>query len=92
MPLRLFASRERGGAYAGRMLYLGAMIGFFFFTTQYLQEALGFSPLQAGLGFLPMTLVNFAVAMAIPPSAAPGSQRACCLPAGSPPRSSGWPG
>jgi hypothetical protein len=28
--------------------------------------ALGFTPLQAGLGFLPMTIVNFAVAMAIP--------------------------
>src|SRR3954466_4781158 len=66
MPLRLFRSRERSGAYAARMLYLGAMIGFFFFTTQYLQDALGFTPLQAGLGFLPMSLVNFAVAMAIP--------------------------
>ncbi|HET6393221.1 MAG TPA: MFS transporter [Blastococcus sp.] len=66
MPLRLFRSRERSGAYAARLLYLGAMIGFFFFTTQYLQDALGFTPLQAGLGFLPMSLVNFAVALAIP--------------------------
>lgn len=65
MPLRLFRSRERSGAYAARMLYLGAMIGFFF-TTQYLQDGLGFTPLQAGLGFLPMSVVNFAVAMAIP--------------------------
>ena len=70
MPLRLFRSRERSGAYAARMLYLGAMIGFFFYTTQYLQDALGFSPLEAGLGFLPMSLVNFAVAMAIPRLAA----------------------
>ncbi|MFC6344031.1 MFS transporter, partial [Nocardioides hankookensis] len=66
MPLRLFASRERSGAYLARMLYLGAMIGFFFFTTQYLQGVLGWTPLQAGLGFLPMTAVNFAVAMAVP--------------------------
>ncbi|WP_198664457.1 MFS transporter [Jiangella endophytica] len=66
MPLRLFCSWERSGAYAARMLYLGAMIGFFFFTTQYLQDALGFTPLQAGLGFLPMSLVNFVVAMAVP--------------------------
>jgi len=66
MPLRLFRSRERSGAYAARMLYLGAMIGFFFFTTQLMQDGLGFSPLQAGLGFLPMSLVNFAVALAIP--------------------------
>jgi EmrB/QacA subfamily drug resistance transporter len=66
LPLRLFRSRERSGAYAARMLYLGAMIGFFFFTTQYLQDALGFTPLQAGAGFLPMSLVNFAVALAVP--------------------------
>jgi len=66
MPLRLFRSRERSSAYAARMLYLGAMIGFFFFTTQYMQDALGFTALQAGLGFLPMSLVNFAVAIAIP--------------------------
>jgi predicted MFS family arabinose efflux permease len=66
MPLRLFASRVRAGAYLARMLYLGAMIGFFFYTTQYLQGVLGFSALQAGVAFLPMTAVNFAVAMAIP--------------------------
>ncbi|WP_291764090.1 MFS transporter [Cellulomonas sp. 73-145] len=66
MPLRLFANRQRAGAYAVRMLYLGAMMGFFFFTTQYLQDVLGFTPLQAGAGFLPMTAVNFVVAMSIP--------------------------
>ncbi|WP_255771548.1 MFS transporter [Pseudarthrobacter sulfonivorans] len=66
MPLRLFASRRRIGAYLARFLYLGAMIAFFFFTTQFMQEVLGFDPLQAGLAFLPMTAVNFAVAMAIP--------------------------
>lgn len=41
MPLHLFASRVRTGAYLARMLYLGAMIGFFFFTTQFLQGVLG---------------------------------------------------
>lgn len=66
MPLRLFASRRRTGAYVARFLYLGAMIGFFFFTTQFMQEVLDFDPLQAGFGFLPMTAVNFVVAMGIP--------------------------
>lgn len=66
MPLRLFRSGRRTGAYVARFLYLGAMIGFFFFSTQLMQEVLGFNPLQAGLGFLPMTAVNFAVAMSIP--------------------------
>jgi EmrB/QacA subfamily drug resistance transporter len=66
MPLRLFASRERSGAYAARILFLGAMMGFWFFLTQYLQRVLGFSPLAAGFAFLPMTVANFAVAVAVP--------------------------
>jgi EmrB/QacA subfamily drug resistance transporter len=66
LPLRLLASRERAGAYLARFFYLAAMIGFFYFSTQFMQDVLGLSPLQAGLGFLPMTAVNFAVAMSIP--------------------------
>jgi EmrB/QacA subfamily drug resistance transporter len=66
MPLHLFASRVRTGAYLARMLYLGAMIGFFYFTTQFLQGVLGYSALEAGIAFFPMTVVNFVVAMAIP--------------------------
>ncbi len=66
MPLRLFASAERSAAYAGRVLFLGAMMGFWFFITQYLQTVHGYSPLEAGLGFLPMTIVNFVVAVAVP--------------------------
>ena len=66
MPLRLFRSRERSGAYAARVLFLGAMMGFWFFITQYLQVAHGYTALQAGLGFLPMTVVNFLVAIEVP--------------------------
>jgi EmrB/QacA subfamily drug resistance transporter len=66
MPLRLFASRQRSGAYAARLLFLAAMAPFWFFTTQYLQGVDGYSPVTAGLAFLPATLVNFAAAMAIP--------------------------
>jgi len=66
MPLRLFADRRRVAAYLSRAAYMGAMIGFFLFTSQLMQDTLGFSALQAGLGFLPMTVVNFAVASAVP--------------------------
>ena len=66
MPLHLFADRRRSGAYAARALYLGAMIGFFFFTTQLMQDVLGFSAFEAGLGFIPMTAVNFVVATLFP--------------------------
>src|SRR4051794_13468626 len=66
MPLRLFSSRERSGAYAARLLFLGAMAPFWFFTTQWLQSVAGFSAVLAGLAFLPVTLPNFASAMAVP--------------------------
>ena len=66
MPLRLFASRERSGAYLARLFFLGGMLGFWFFTTQFLQGVLGFTPFEAGLAFLPTTLPNFAAAMTVP--------------------------
>jgi EmrB/QacA subfamily drug resistance transporter len=66
MPLRLFRSAERSGAYLSRFLFAGAMLGFFFFVSQFMQGVLGFSPLQAGFAYLPMTVVNFAVAVLIP--------------------------
>ena len=66
LPLRLFASGERCGAHLARMLFLGGMVGFWFFSTQYLQEVMGYGPMKAGLAFLPVTLANFASAMLIP--------------------------
>jgi hypothetical protein len=81
MPLRLFASRERAGAYGGRILYLGAMLGFWFFLTQYLQGVYGYSPLAAGVAFLPMTLANFAVALAVPQLTRRLGKGACSPPA-----------
>ncbi|MGW7528023.1 MFS transporter [Streptomyces sp. NPDC054783] len=66
VPLRLFASRERSGAYVTRMLYMGAMMGFFFFTAQFVQSVYHWTPLQAGASFMPMTLINFCLAVQVP--------------------------
>lgn len=66
LPLRLFANKVRSGAYVARMLFLGGMVGFWFFSTQYLQGVLGFTPLQAGLAFLPVTLPNLLSAVMVP--------------------------
>lgn len=66
MPLRLFASAERSGAAIARLLFAGTMIAFFFFTTQYFQGVYGWTPLQAGLGFLPMSLVQFGSSLFVP--------------------------
>jgi EmrB/QacA subfamily drug resistance transporter len=65
-PLRLFGSRERSGAYTARVLFVGAMFGTFFFLTQYLQRVRGFGPLEAGVAFLPMTLVMFSMVLVVP--------------------------
>lgn len=65
MPLRVFKNSERAGAYLARMLFLGAMMAFWFFITQFLQEVYGFSPLMAGLGFFPMTIANFISALQV---------------------------
>src|SRR3954452_21276364 len=65
-PLRLFASRERSGAYAARMLVVGGMFSMFFFLSQYLQGVRGYSPLETGIAFLPMTLVMFSMVRVVP--------------------------
>ena len=76
-PLRLFANRERTGAYAARVMFVGAMFGMFFFLTQYLQGVRGFSPLEAGVAFLPLSLVMFSMVFVVP-SSSRGSATAVC--------------
>lgn len=66
MPLRLFASRERSGAYLARLLFVGAMMGFWFFVSQFLQDVRGMNPMQTGIAFLPMTLASFVIAFVVP--------------------------
>jgi len=56
IPLMLFSSRRRVGAYLARFLFLGPMVAFFFFGSEFMQESLRFSALKAGLAFLPMTV------------------------------------
>jgi EmrB/QacA subfamily drug resistance transporter len=65
-PLHLFASRQRSGAYAARVLVVSGMFAMFFFVTQFLQGARGYSALEAGLAFLPVTAVMFGAARLAP--------------------------
>ena len=65
-PLRLFTDRSRAASYIVRLLLVAGMFGMFFFLTQFVQEVLGLSPLQAGLSFLPMTAALFAVSRLTP--------------------------
>ena len=55
MPLHIFANRVRSAVY-GISLTIGASIfSVFFFLTLFVQQILGYSPLRAGIGFLPLT-------------------------------------
>ena len=56
VPLRLFRSRALTGANLIMVLIGSVMFSLFFFLSQFLQDVQGYSPLRAGLAFLPMPL------------------------------------
>jgi MFS family permease len=56
MPLRIYASRTLSAANGVVLLIGGATFGMWFFVSLYLQQVLGYSPIRAGLAFLPMTI------------------------------------
>jgi EmrB/QacA subfamily drug resistance transporter len=53
VPLAIIANRTRGPAYLSALVAGIGLIGAFLLVTYYLQDILGFSPLRAGLAFLP---------------------------------------
>jgi EmrB/QacA subfamily drug resistance transporter len=59
LPLRLFAHGPRTAANAARGFVFAGMYGMFFFLSQFLQDVQGFSPLRAGVAFLPMPVSVF---------------------------------
>jgi MFS family permease len=54
--LGIFRLRSLASANTISLLVAGGLFGIFFFNTLYLQGTLGYSPLEAGLAFLPITL------------------------------------
>ncbi|SNT53697.1 drug resistance transporter, EmrB/QacA subfamily [Actinomadura meyerae] len=66
MPLRLFADRTRSAAYFCMFLLPATMSSMFFFLSQFAQEVLRFSPLTAGLSFLPMAVTQLLAARYAP--------------------------
>jgi EmrB/QacA subfamily drug resistance transporter len=56
MPLRLFASRGLSSANVVVFCLGAAAFAMWYFVTLYLQQVLGYSPIQAGLAMLPMPI------------------------------------
>ena len=62
LDLSLFRNSTFAGANATAMLVTLAMFGVFFFMSLYVQRILGYSPVQAGAIFLPMTILIILIA------------------------------
>ena len=56
VPLGILADPARRAAISATMLLGAVVVGYVYFTSLYLQEVLGFSPLETGLCFIPATL------------------------------------
>jgi EmrB/QacA subfamily drug resistance transporter len=66
VPLSIFRYREFSGGSVTMMGWAFGVLGIYFFTSLYLQDILGFSPVKAGLSFVPMALC-IAVAATLAP-------------------------
>ncbi len=57
MPLRIFRSRNVTGANVAEALLVAGMFATFFMGSLYMEQVLGYDPLEIGLAFLPATLI-----------------------------------
>ena len=65
LPLRIFTDRSRDGAYMVMLIIGAAVFAMFYFLTQYVQIVKGFSPVKAGLAFLPISATIVVVAQVV---------------------------
>lgn len=57
LPLPIVLHRNRAASYSAILIAGAGMFGIFLFVTYYLQATLKFTPIQTGLGFLPMIVM-----------------------------------
>ena len=62
LPLGLFGRRAFTGVQLAAFAISGSMFALFLYLTLYLQNYLGYSPLQAGIRYLPITVASFIAA------------------------------
>ena len=63
LPLRIVEDRNRGGSFLTILIAGLGIFGVFLFLTYFMQQNLGFSPIQAGLAFLPMVVCIVAASL-----------------------------
>jgi EmrB/QacA subfamily drug resistance transporter len=62
LPLELFRRRSFAGVQLAALAVSASMFALFLYLTLYLQSILGYTPLEAGLRYLPITVTIFLVA------------------------------
>jgi len=62
VPFSIFRKRTLTGANAVGLMVGGSLFAMFFFITLYMQQVLGYSPIKAGLSYLPLSLAIIASA------------------------------
>ena len=65
MPLRLFRLRTLAIANVVGVLWAAAMFAWFFVAALYMQQVLGYDPMQVGLAFLPANLIMAAFSIGL---------------------------
>ena len=67
IPLRIFRSRNVTGANLVQMLMVAGLFGMFFLGAVYLQQVLGYGPLDVGLAFLPVAVAIGVLSLGVTP-------------------------
>jgi EmrB/QacA subfamily drug resistance transporter len=65
LPLRVVSDRTRAGSYLAIGISGIALFAVFLFLTYFLQQTKGFTPIQSGLAFLPMTVAIVVTAASV---------------------------
>lgn len=55
LPVRIFANRTRATSFVAMMIAPAAMFAMFYFLSLFIQQIMGFGPLEAGFAFLPFS-------------------------------------
>jgi EmrB/QacA subfamily drug resistance transporter len=61
LPMRILLHGTRGGSYLTMLCLATSMFGLTFFLTLFMQNVLGYSPLESGLAFLPFAAMTVVV-------------------------------
>lgn len=65
MPLELYKNKVRLGAYLVRLLFMMALLPYWFLLPQQLGVQYGYSAFESGMAFIPLTVFQFGTALCI---------------------------